>query len=163
VAGADAPFSKVPNGIPGIETRLPLLMTHGVMAGRIDIHSFVALTSTNPARLYGLFPRKGTVAVGSDADLVIWDTDLDTVVRNDRAAPRGGLHTLRRPAPRRLAARDAVARACGVARRAVPGAGRARPVPALRPAGTGGGARARAPFTAVDGVGDADPGNGRPE
>jgi dihydropyrimidinase len=84
VAGADAPFSKVPNGIPGIETRLPLLMTHGVLDGRIDIHSFVALTSTNPARLYGLFPRKGTVAVGADADLVIWDTDLDTVVRNDR-------------------------------------------------------------------------------
>ena len=82
VAGSDAPFSKVPNGIPGIETRLPLLMTHGVLAGRIDIHSFVALTSTNPARLYGLFPRKGTVAVGADADLVIWDTDLDTEVRN---------------------------------------------------------------------------------
>jgi dihydropyrimidinase len=82
VAGTDAPFSKVPNGIPGLETRLPLLMTHGVMAGRIDIHSFVALTSTNPARLYGLFPRKGTVAVGSDADMVIWDTDLDTEVRN---------------------------------------------------------------------------------
>ena len=83
VAGADAPFSKVPNGIPGIETRLPLLMTHGVLAGRIDIHTFVALTSTNPARLYGLAPRKGTVAVGADADLVIWDTDLDTEVRNE--------------------------------------------------------------------------------
>jgi dihydropyrimidinase len=84
MAGAGAPFNQVPNGIPGLETRLPLLMTHGVMAGRIDIHSFVALTSTNPARLYGLSPRKGTIAVGSDADIVIWDTDLDTVVRNDR-------------------------------------------------------------------------------
>jgi dihydropyrimidinase len=84
VAGADAPFTQVPNGIPGLETRLPLLMTHGVMAGRIDIHTFVALTSTNPARLYGLSPRKGTIAVGADADLVVWDTDLDTVVRNDR-------------------------------------------------------------------------------
>lgn len=82
VAGAEAPFSKVPNGIPGLETRLPLLMTHGVMTGRIDIHTFVALTATNPARLYGLSPRKGTIAVGADADLVIWDTDLDTVVRN---------------------------------------------------------------------------------
>jgi dihydropyrimidinase len=84
VAGTDAPFTKVPNGIPGLETRLPLLMTHGVMAGRIDIHTFVALTSTNPARLYGLFPRKGTIAIGADADLVVWDTDLDTVVRNER-------------------------------------------------------------------------------
>ena len=84
VAGADAPFSKVPNGIPGLETRLPLLMTHGVLAGRIDIHTFVALTATNPARLYGLAPKKGSIAVGSDADLVVWDTDLDTVVRNER-------------------------------------------------------------------------------
>jgi dihydropyrimidinase len=84
VAGTDAPFTQVPNGIPGLETRLPLLMTHGVMAGRIDIHTFVALTATNPARLYGLSPRKGTIAVGADADLVVWDTDLDTVVRNDR-------------------------------------------------------------------------------
>ena len=84
VAGTDAPFTQVPNGIPGLETRLPLLMTHGVMAGRIDIHTFVALTATNPARLYGLAPRKGSIAVGADADLVVWDTDLDTVVRNDR-------------------------------------------------------------------------------
>ena len=83
VAGTDAPFTQVPNGIPGLETRLPLLMTHGVMAGRIDIHTFVALTSTNPARLYGLSPRKGTIAVGADADLVVWNTDLDTVVRNE--------------------------------------------------------------------------------
>jgi dihydropyrimidinase len=84
VAGTDAPFTQVPNGIPGLETRLPLLMTHGVMAGRIDIQTFVALTATNPARLYGLSPRKGSIAVGADADLVVWDTDLDTVVRNDR-------------------------------------------------------------------------------
>jgi dihydropyrimidinase len=82
VAGPDAPFTQVPNGIPGLETRLPLVMTHGVLAGRIDIHTFVALTSTNPARLYGLFPRKGTIAVGADADLVVWDTDLDRTVRN---------------------------------------------------------------------------------
>lgn len=83
-AGAGAPFPQVPNGIPGLETRLPLLMTHGVMAGRIDIHTFVAVTSTQPARLYGLAPRKGTIAIGADADVVVWDTDLDTVVRNDR-------------------------------------------------------------------------------
>ena len=73
VAGDNAPFNRVPNGIPGVETRLPLLMSEGVLGGRIDIHRFVALSSTNPARLYGLYPKKGTIAVGSDADLVIWE------------------------------------------------------------------------------------------
>lgn len=73
VAGPEAPFSKVPNGIPGIETRLPLLMSEGVMGGRIDLQRFVALTATNAAKLYGLYPRKGTIAVGSDADLVVWN------------------------------------------------------------------------------------------
>ncbi len=72
VAGDDAPFSRVPNGVPGVETRLPLLLSEGVLGGRIDIHRFVELTATNPARLYGLYPRKGTIAVGSDADLVLW-------------------------------------------------------------------------------------------
>jgi len=73
VAGEDASFDRIPNGIPGVETRLPLLMSEGVMTGRIDIHRFVELTSTNPARLYGLYPKKGTIAVGSDADFVVWD------------------------------------------------------------------------------------------
>ncbi len=82
VAGTDAPFTKVPNGIPGLETRLPLLMSHGVGGGRIDLHTFVALTSTNPAKLYGLFPRKGTIAIGADADLVVWDLGLDRTIRN---------------------------------------------------------------------------------
>lgn len=85
--GSDAPFSQVPNGIPGLETRMPLLMSHGVIDGRIDIHSFVALTATNAAKIYGLFPRKGTIAVGSDADLIIWDIDeresLPRFIRND--------------------------------------------------------------------------------
>jgi dihydropyrimidinase len=71
-AGKNAPFSKVPNGIPGVETRLPLLFSAGVLGGRIDINTFVALTSTNVARIYGLYPRKGTIAVGADADMVIW-------------------------------------------------------------------------------------------
>lgn len=73
VAGEEASFDRIPNGVPGVETRLPLLMSEGVLGGRIDIHRFVELTATNPARLYGLYPRKGTIAVGSDADLVIWD------------------------------------------------------------------------------------------
>jgi dihydropyrimidinase len=83
VAGAEAPFSKVPNGIPGLETRLPLLFSHGVQGGRIDVHTFVALTSTNPAKLYGLFPRKGTIAIGADADLVVWNLDHAGTIRNE--------------------------------------------------------------------------------
>ncbi len=71
--GDEASFDRIPNGVPGIETRLPLLMSEGVLGGRIDVHRFVELTSTHPARLYGLYPRKGTIAVGSDADLVVWD------------------------------------------------------------------------------------------
>lgn len=66
-------FSKVPNGTHGIEERLPLLWTYGVGQGRFSANRFVALTATNPAKIFGLYPRKGTIAVGSDADLLIWD------------------------------------------------------------------------------------------
>lgn len=79
--GKEVPFAYIPNGIPGIETRLPLLYSEGVLGGRITINRFVELTSTNPAKAYGLHPRKGTIAVGSDADLVIWD-HKDLVVQN---------------------------------------------------------------------------------
>ncbi|WP_404299751.1 dihydropyrimidinase [Alicycliphilus denitrificans] len=82
--GGDASFDRIPNGIPGLETRMPLLMSHGVMDGRIDIHQFVALTATNAARIYGLFPRKGTLAIGSDADLVIWDLGQPRTIRNEQ-------------------------------------------------------------------------------
>ena len=71
--GEQVPFAYIPNGIPGLETRLPLLFSAGVMDGRISPQRFVELTATAPARAYGLFPRKGTIAIGSDADLVIWD------------------------------------------------------------------------------------------
>ena len=66
-------FRYVPNGIPGVETRMPILFSEGVMKGRIDLNRFVAVTSTNHAKTYGLYPRKGTIAVGSDADIAIWD------------------------------------------------------------------------------------------
>ncbi|HTN62970.1 MAG TPA: dihydropyrimidinase [Devosia sp.] len=66
-------YRWVPNGIPGIETRLPILFSEGVSKGRIDIMRFVDLTATAPAKLYGLYPRKGTIAVGADADIAIWD------------------------------------------------------------------------------------------
>lgn len=67
-------FSKIPNGAPGVETRMQLLYAGGVDQGRIGINRFVDLVSTAPARLFGLYPEKGTVAVGSDADLVVFDT-----------------------------------------------------------------------------------------
>jgi dihydropyrimidinase len=73
-------FRWVPNGIPGVETRLPILFSEGVKAGRISLNEFVALTATNHAKTYGLYPRKGTIAVGSDADLAIWDTERRTTI-----------------------------------------------------------------------------------
>ncbi|RKP57686.1 dihydropyrimidinase [Pararobbsia silviterrae] len=79
--GEEAAFPYIPNGIPGLETRLPLLYSEGVMTGRLSIHRFVELTSTNPAKTYGLHPRKGTIAIGSDADLVIWDEHPDAPIR----------------------------------------------------------------------------------
>jgi dihydropyrimidinase len=75
VCGPAAPFTKIPNGIPGIETRLALLLSEGVLKGRITLQQFVALTATNPARIYGLAGRKGSIAIGADADLVLWNTN----------------------------------------------------------------------------------------
>src|SRR5881396_2906213 len=66
-------FSKIPNGAPGVETRLTLVHDGGVRPGRISMNRFVEVCSTTPAKMFGLFPRKGTVAVGSDADLVVFD------------------------------------------------------------------------------------------
>src|ERR1700722_6657200 len=66
-------FRWVPNGIPGVAARMPILFSEGAVKGRIDLNRFVALTSTNHAKTYGLYPRKGTIAVGSDADIAIWD------------------------------------------------------------------------------------------
>lgn len=80
--GTEVAFPHIPNGLPGLETRLPLLFSEGVLKDRIDLHQFVALTATNPARMYGLHPRKGTIAVGSDADLVIWDTGTERTITN---------------------------------------------------------------------------------
>ncbi len=74
-AGPDPSFNQIANGVPGIELRLPLLFSAGVQGGRIDLNQFVALSATNAAKLYGLYPRKGTIAVGSDADIAIWDPD----------------------------------------------------------------------------------------
>jgi len=69
--GCDS-FARIPNGAPGIETRVPLLFSEGVGKGRLSVQQFVSVCATEPARLFGLYPRKGTIAVGSDADLVIY-------------------------------------------------------------------------------------------
>ena len=80
--GEEVAFRHIPNGITGIETRLPLLYSEGVLAGRITLEKFVELTATGPAKAYGLHPRKGTIAVGSDADLVIWE-EREVVISNE--------------------------------------------------------------------------------
>ena len=73
-------FSKIPNGAPGIETRLVSLFDIGVMQGKLSLNRFVQLTSTTPAKLFGLFPKKGTIAVGSDADVVLFDPAATQVI-----------------------------------------------------------------------------------
>jgi dihydropyrimidinase len=78
--GDNTTFKDIANGVPGIELRLPLLFSEGVGQGRLDLNAFVALTSTNHAKLYGLHPKKGTIAVGSDADLAIWEPERETTV-----------------------------------------------------------------------------------
>jgi dihydropyrimidinase len=66
-------FTKIPNGLPGIQDRMPVLWTHGVNTGKITANQFVAYMSTNPSKIFGLYPRKGALLEGSDADIVIWD------------------------------------------------------------------------------------------
>src|SRR5205814_7607651 len=73
-------FTKIPNGGPGIEHRMSLIYSGGVVQGRFSVNRFVEITSTTPAKLFGLFPRKGTIAVGSDADLVIFDPNREHTI-----------------------------------------------------------------------------------
>ena len=73
-------FSKIPNGGPGVENRMSLIYHYGVSLGRITLNRFVELTSTTPAKIFGLFPKKGTIAVGSDADIVIFDPNREETI-----------------------------------------------------------------------------------
>ena len=81
--GEKTTFKEMANGVPGIELRLPLLFTFGYKAGRITMNEFVALTSTRHAQTYGLFPQKGTIAVGADADIAIWDPEKRVRITKD--------------------------------------------------------------------------------
>src|SRR5476651_194918 len=73
-------FTKIPNGIPSLEERINLLYTYGVKAGKIDLPTFVNIASTQVAKLFGLFPRKGTIQPGADADLVVFDPDYRGII-----------------------------------------------------------------------------------
>jgi dihydropyrimidinase len=81
-SGPTPHFHHVPPGLPGMETRLMLLFSEGVGSGRITLEQFVALTSTNPAKIYGLHPHKGSLMPGADADIVLWDAELQHVIRH---------------------------------------------------------------------------------
>jgi dihydropyrimidinase len=80
--GDKTTFKEMANGLPGLEIRLPMLFSEGVLKGRISINQFVALTATNHATMYGLAPRKGLIAPGSDADIAIWDPDREVTIRS---------------------------------------------------------------------------------
>ena len=77
-------FTTIPNGIPSIEDRVNLLYTYGVLAGKIDLHTFVDAASTQAAKLFGLYPKKGTIGLGSDADLVVYDPDYTGTISSGR-------------------------------------------------------------------------------
>lgn len=88
--GDKTTFAKVANGVPGIEARLPLLFSEGVGKGRLSLTEFVALGISNHARLYGMYPRKGVIAEGSDADIAIWNPDVEVVLSTDMLHDRVG-------------------------------------------------------------------------
>lgn len=77
-------FTKCPNGVPGVEERIPLIFSEGVMKNRISINKFVEVCCTNPAKIFGLYPKKGTIAVGSDADITIIDPNKEVVLTTDK-------------------------------------------------------------------------------
>jgi dihydropyrimidinase len=82
--GEKTTFKEMANGVPGLELRLPLLFSYGYRAGRLSIEEFVNLTATAHAKIYGLYPRKGTIEVGSDADIAIWDPDKRLTIEATR-------------------------------------------------------------------------------
>jgi dihydropyrimidinase len=90
VAGKSSTFKQIPNGMPGLEARLPVVFDEMVSRGRFDACKFVEWTSTNPAKIYGLYPKKGTLAVGSDADVAIWDPKKSVTFSDNAVKDRAG-------------------------------------------------------------------------
>ena len=95
VGGPDAGFDRIPNGLPTIETRLPMLFSEGVSKGRIDLATFVSLSATGPARIFGLYPRKGRIAIGVDAGSGAVGPGTRSHDHQRRPAPQRRLHPLR--------------------------------------------------------------------
>ncbi|WP_348629322.1 amidohydrolase family protein [Mesorhizobium sp. M9A.F.Ca.ET.002.03.1.2] len=81
--GPQSRFDQIANGLPGLELRQPLLFSEGYLKGRISLAQFIALSSTNAAELHGIAPQKGSIAIGGDGDLVIWDQERETTVTRD--------------------------------------------------------------------------------
>jgi dihydropyrimidinase len=77
-------FRKIPFGMPGVETMMPLTYHYGVNQGRFSLNRFVQLCSTNPAKIFGLYPQKGSIAVGFDADIVVWDPDKEVTLDHNQ-------------------------------------------------------------------------------
>ena len=139
-AGKDD-FRQIPNGGPGLENRLQLIHHFGVREGRISLNRMVELLCTNPAKLFGLYPRKGTLAVGSDADVVVFDPEKRvTISASDPPLPLG-LQPLRGHRGRRLAGGRAAARQRDRRGRRAAREARQRPVHQARPAERGAQAR----------------------
>ena len=109
-------FTKIPNGIPSLEERVNLLYTHGVKAGKLDLHTFVNVASTQVAKLFGLFPRKGTIQLGADADLVVFDPDYRGKISAKTQHDERRLQRVRRLGDRRPPERRHRARRSGGAR-----------------------------------------------
>ena len=140
-AGEGATFKQIANGIPGIELRLPLLFSEGVGKGRIGLERFVELCCTNPAKVYGLHPQKGTIAIGSDADLALWDPSRVVEVTDRTTHDATGFCPYAGITADRLAGDRGRARRGDRRGRRAFGRARPRPLPAAR--GGRGGAAAR--------------------
>ena len=132
IHGNNAPFPDIPNGVPGLAARLPLVFSEGVSKGRIDLNTYVRLVATNPAKLFGLYPRKGTIAPGADADLVLWDPGKRVTITNALMQHVIDYTPYEGHGGDRLAGGNGERRARGDARRQGAGGAGDGPVPAAR-------------------------------
>jgi dihydropyrimidinase len=89
-AGPNPSFKQIPSGLPGLEVRMPLMFDAMVSQGRLGLQKFVELTATAPAKIYNLHPRKGSIAIGADADLALWNPDAEAVLRDETMHDRAG-------------------------------------------------------------------------